>query len=78
MITVITVTEMASMPGRFTCTHRTGAAGRVYNTTHAGGDASAAAAYAVQIALQSGGDYVILGPQKVLDCIPVQIRTRAA
>jgi hypothetical protein len=78
MTTVITVNEFASMPGRFECAHQTGPTGRVYNTTHAGGGPEAAAAYAVKIALQAAGPYVILGPKKVLDCIPPDIRSRAA
>ena len=78
MTTIITVTEMASMPGRFECTHQTGPRGRVYNTTHAGSGPEAAAAYAVQIALQTGGPYFIMGPKKLLDCIPPEIRVRSA
>ena len=76
MNTVITVTEMASMPGRFECTHQTQPKGRVYNTSHAGPGPEAAAAYAVRIALQTGGPYVILGARKVLECIPAQVRAR--
>ena len=76
--TIITVTEMASIPGRFTCTHQTMPRGRVYTTTHAGRDPNAAAAYAVQVALQTGGSYVIMGPKKVLDCIQPEVRARSA
>lgn len=75
MTTVITITEMASMPGRFCCDYQVNGRGRVYSTTHGGKDPAGAAAYAVSIALKYS-QYVILGPQKVLDCIPPQIRNR--
>lgn len=75
MTTIITITEIASMPGRFCCDHQANGRGRVYSTTHAGSDPAGAAAYAVSIAIKYG-QYVILGPQKVLDCIPPGIRCR--
>lgn len=73
--TLITVTEMASMPGRFCCDHKTGH-GRTYSTTNAGSDPAGAAAYAMSIALGISGPYLILGPQKVLDFIPPEFRCR--
>lgn len=76
MPTIIALTEMSSMPGRFECTHQRLPNGRVYNTTHAGRGPEAAAAYAVQIALGIGGSYAILGPRELLDCIPESIRSR--
>lgn len=75
MTTLITVTEMASMPGRYCCNHKTGT-GRTYSTTHAGRDPAEAAAYAVSIALNVSGPYMIFGPQRVLDCIPAEVRIR--
>lgn len=75
MTTVITITEMASMPGRFCCDHQVNGRGRIYRTSHAGSDPAGAAAYAVHIALDYSR-YVILGPQKVLDHIPPEIRSR--
>ncbi len=74
MATIITVTESSSMPGRFTCSHKTGT-GRP-RSGEAGSDPAAAAAYAMEIALNVGGPYVIFGPQKVMDHIPPEFRSR--
>lgn len=40
-------------------------------------DPEAAAASAVAAALRCGPPYVIFGPKKVLDCIPVEFRSKA-
>lgn len=75
MRNIITVTEFASMPGRYQYTvQRDGKL--VVSKQHAGNDTQAAAAQAVCSALRSTGSYVILGPKKVLAEIPVEIRIR--
>lgn len=74
--TIITVTEMASMPGRYCCDHKTGM-GRTLSTTHAGKDPAEAAAYAMSIAIHKSS-YVIFGPQRVLDCIPMNLRSKTS
>lgn len=76
MTTIITVTEMPSMPGRYECTHKADNDERVYSSTHAGRNPEAAAAYAMRIAISTPGAYVVLGPKKVLDCIPSHLRAR--
>lgn len=77
MTTLITITEMSSMPGRFCCSHKKLPIGKTYSTTHAGHDPDAAAAYAMSIALGCCGAYLVMGPKKVLDCIPLALRSRA-
>lgn len=74
MLTLITVTEMKSMPGRYCCEHKTGN-GRLHSTTHAGSDPAEAAAYAMSIAVNHN-EYVIFGPARVLDCIPADLRSK--
>ena len=77
MTTLITITEMASMPGRFCCSHKKLPIGKTYSTTHAGSDPEGAAAYAMSIALGCSGAYLVMGPGKVLKCIPPALRSRA-
>lgn len=76
MLTTVVITEMSSMPGRYCCTQQTGTSGKVHHSTHAGNEPSAAAAHAVSQALHAPGSYVILGPKKVLDCIPIALRKK--
>ncbi|MCK9212867.1 MAG: hypothetical protein M0P52_00100 [Rhodoferax sp.] len=75
MTTIITITEMASMPGRYCCDHKTGT-GRTFSTTHAGRDPAEAAAYAMSIAIYKSS-YVIFGPERVLKHIPVELRSKS-
>lgn len=75
MNTIISITEMKSMPGRYCCTHQTGT-GRVHNTSHAGRDPAEAAAHAIAIAMNVGGGYIIFAPQRVIDLIPLDLRVR--
>lgn len=72
----ITITEFASMPGRYRFSLQ---AGRTTLQGHdAGQDPAAAAAKAVELAIAHGRwGYVILAPQKVLDFIPAWLRERA-
>ena len=63
------------MPGRYTCTHKKGA-GRAHTGDVNGCDPGSAAAYAMERALNAGGAYLILGPKKVMDFIPVEMRCK--
>lgn len=74
MSAIITVTEMPSMPGRFTCSVK-GDGFREMVGLSAGHDPSAAAAKAMELSITHGRQgYAIFGPQKVLDCIPPELR----
>jgi hypothetical protein len=75
--TIITITESASMPGRYTCTTKKGA-GRTYTGDVKGCDPGSAAAIAMERALNAGGAYLILGPKKVMDFIPAEMRVKSA
>ena len=71
--TIITVTESTSMPGTFQVTK---AAGRkVFDCSVRSEDA--AAAKAVLYAVTCGTGYVIIGAQRVMQHIPVEIRSRS-
>lgn len=74
MHTIITITESSSMPGRFSQTHKKGN-GRTFHGD-AGHDPGAAAAVAMSLALSCSGAYLILGPKKVMDFIPVEMRSK--
>ena len=75
MKTIITIIESPAMPGRYTYTMKQGK--KVLRGNDAGSDPAAAAAKAVDLAIafpMSKG-YVILGPEKVLQHIPKDIRS---
>lgn len=78
MRTIITVTESASLPGSFTVmsSARKDRRGNVYPATVRGGGPSAAAAKALEYAIDCGGGYAIVAPKKVMDCIPEDMRGR--
>lgn len=63
------------MPGRYTCTYKKGM-GKTYTGDISGNDPDSAAAYAMERALHAG-TYLILGPKKVMDLIPVEMRSRS-
>lgn len=78
MRTIITVTEYASMPGRYqvtsgACTDKRGIA----RQRDVQGD-HAAAAVAMELAVEVGSQgYAIFAPRKVLDLVPVDMRSRS-
>lgn len=63
------------MPGRYCCTHQR-EGGRLHRTSHAGREPAGAAAYAMRVALDSEGPYTIFAPQRVLEQIPENLRSR--
>lgn len=75
MTAIITITEMASMPGRMTYTLKSGRT--VIKGNDAGSDPAAAAAKAMDLAISYGQrkGYAIFAPQKVLDHIPAGLRS---
>ena len=75
MITIISVTEYPSMPGRYKWSAKVGVKNlRGYIM---GGGPEAAAAAALDVAIRHGKDgYTILAPKAVLDCIPADIRSK--
>lgn len=66
----ITITEYASMPGRFTVT------GPKKNQSRDAFDAGNAAAIAINYANSVNSSYVIVGSNKVMELIPEQIRSK--
>lgn len=74
MLTIITVTEYASMPGRYKWAVQSGQKSFFGDVTPSNPESAAAAA--VDVAIRHGrGNYTILAPKKVLDCIPPEIRS---
>ncbi len=71
---IITITEMLSMPGRYVYTLMVNSR-RISTGNDAGRDPAAAAAKAVELAINNPGDYVILAPAKVMAFIPESIRS---
>lgn len=72
---IITVINMPTMPGSFTYSVRRGLR-TIFSDHRAGSDPASAAATAMNAALKSRGAYMIFGPQKVLECIPVGMRSK--
>lgn len=72
-MTIITVTEYATMPGRYTITVKYDTQIRTISCD-ASGD-GAAAAKAMEYAISSTGDYIIFGNNKVLAHIPAEMRS---
>jgi hypothetical protein len=71
---IVTITESPAMPGGFYYTISVN--GRRLSTGNsAGRDPAAAAAKAVELAINHPGAYCILAPQKVIDCIPESVRS---
>ena len=72
---IVTVKESGSMPGRFfyaiSVNNRRISSGRDCGR----GGPEAAAAHAVEMVMNHPGNYCILRPKKVLDCIPESIRS---
>lgn len=73
--TIITITESPSMRNVFSQTHKKGN-GKTFHGD-AGHDPGAAAAVAMQLALSCGGAYLILGPKKVMEYIPTEMRSKS-
>jgi hypothetical protein len=73
---IITVTESPSMLGRYTvkCDTRRNRGGFMH-PADVGGE-HAAAAKAMEYAVDAGGGYVIFAPKKVIDLIPEDMRSR--
>lgn len=72
--TIITITEMPSMPGRYVYALMVNR--RRISTGHdAGRDPAAAAAKAIELAINHPGQYLIIGPEKVMLNIPESIRS---
>ena len=73
--TIVTAGEFMSMPGRFYYTlmvnNRRVSCGKDCGS----GGPEAAAAKAVELAINYGGEYLILGPAKVMRHIPESIRS---
>jgi len=77
-IAIITITEYASMPGRFKWAAKVGRDERFGDCPGHGPEAAAAMAVDRAIQFNKGG-YSIFGPREVLACIPADIRNvRAA
>lgn len=75
MKTLIAITEMRSMPGRYECVQQTEPSRRPH-TSDAGRSPSEAAAYALSVALSRRGAYVIVASERVLAYIPPDARSR--
>jgi hypothetical protein len=77
MRAIITITEVLSMPGRYTvtCSARKDKRGYVHPTDVHG--AEAAAAQALEYSIRCAGGYAIVGPAKVMQHIPDDMRSRA-
>jgi hypothetical protein len=74
-VDIITVTESKSMPGRymFSVQRR----GRMVFSDHdAGLEPCEAAATAMNAAIKSRNGYVIFGPQRVMQNIPISMRSK--
>lgn len=78
MRTIITVTESRSMPGRYAikCDASRDKRGVVPTREVRGEQAAAGVALEYAVGLGSRG-YAIVGPEKVLSCIPDDMRERA-
>lgn len=75
--TIVTVVEMAQTPGRWEVSVQSRGE-LVVNRREAGRDPGAAAAKAMQLALEwENNGYVILGSEKVLAFIPERVRMSA-
>lgn len=71
---IITVEEYSTMPGRYTCEYRDdGKAANRFQDDKTG--ASAIAAVAMRLANETD-NYCIFGPEKVLKCIPENLRAK--
>ena len=76
MRTIITVTHNNYLPGQYTISDSgRDKRGRSYQATTARGPA-AAAAVAMERAIQINGGYVVFGPDDVLALIPADMRER--
>jgi len=73
---IITVTENKSMPGRYM--HSVQRRGRMVFSDHDAGDEPCeAAATAMNSAIKSRAGYVIFGPHRVMQHIPVSMRSKS-
>lgn len=74
MRAVITITEMATIRGRYLYSLK-GKGARTINGYDAGNDPSAAAATAMRLAVQfEDTGYAIFAPKNVIDLIPLDMR----
>ena len=73
---IITVTESKSMPGRYMHSIRRGNR-TIFSDHDAGSEPCEAAATAMNAAIKSRGGYVIFGPQRVMQNIPVSMRSKS-
>lgn len=71
---IITITESPAMPGRYVYTLMINKR-RVSTGNDAGRDPAAAAAKAIELAINNQGRYFIIAPEKVLRFIPEQYRS---
>ena len=72
--TIVTIAESPSMPGRYNYTLQVNNR-RISTGNDAGRDPAAAAAKAVELAINNPGEYAILAPAKVMAFIPESIRS---
>ena len=75
MSAIITVTQYPSMPGRYKWAVKNGKKEYFGDVPDHGPEAAAAGA--IDVAIRHGnGNYTILAPKNVLDCIPLEFKSQ--